>query len=125
VTIATWAGSAVVGGLLVDKYGILTNFLLTASFQALSCLPLFLVVNLVPAEKGLGPAAPSETDGSTDPDVDSTMGDVEEGMEGWDEEAGLRPLLVVSPNTAEAILERNCDEDGDLSKLELFLKGRV
>ncbi len=50
VTGATWAGSAVVGGLLVDRYGFLLNNLATASLQLISTLPLFLVLGLVPRE---------------------------------------------------------------------------
>lgn len=50
VTGATWAGSAVIGGLLVDRYGFLLNNLATAALQFVSTLPLFLVLGLVPTE---------------------------------------------------------------------------
>lgn len=50
VTGATWAGSAVLGGLLVDRYGFLLNNLATAVLQLVSTLPLFLVLGLVPTE---------------------------------------------------------------------------
>ncbi len=50
ITTATWSGSAVVGGLLVDRYGFLFNNLITATLQLLSTLPLFLVLGLVPCE---------------------------------------------------------------------------
>ena len=50
VTGATWAGSAVIGGLLVDRYGFLLNNLVTAALQFASTLPLFLVLGLVPTE---------------------------------------------------------------------------
>jgi hypothetical protein len=50
VTGATWAGSAVIGGLLVDRYGFLLNNLVTAALQCVSTLPLFLVLGMVPTE---------------------------------------------------------------------------
>lgn len=50
VTGATWAGSAVIGGLLVDRYGFFGNNLATAALQFVSTLPLFLVLGLVPTE---------------------------------------------------------------------------
>ena len=63
VTMATWSGSAVLGGLLVDKYGFLFNNLITASLQLVSTLPLFLVLGLVPCEKHGGGGKVEEGEG--------------------------------------------------------------
>jgi hypothetical protein len=43
INAATWAGSAVFGGFLIDRYGIVTNFLVTAALQLTAMVPLMLV----------------------------------------------------------------------------------
>jgi hypothetical protein len=45
-----WSGSAVVGGVLIDKYGLLNNFLFTALLQFLALIPIMLISHLVPHE---------------------------------------------------------------------------
>lgn len=47
---AGWSGSAVIGGLLIDKYGLLNNFLFTALLQFLALIPIMLISHLVPHE---------------------------------------------------------------------------
>jgi MFS family permease len=48
---ATWAGSAAVGGLIIDRYGMLACFYVTASAQALALVPLWVARQLVPDEQ--------------------------------------------------------------------------
>jgi predicted MFS family arabinose efflux permease len=47
---ATWAGSAMLGGYLIDRYGIVPNFLTTAVLQMSSLIPLVLIARSVPSE---------------------------------------------------------------------------
>jgi MFS family permease len=50
VNAATWSGSAVMGGWLIDKYGFVGVFVATALMQALAMVPLMWVSSLVPPE---------------------------------------------------------------------------
>lgn len=50
VTMFSWAGSAALGGLLVNWNGILFNFIFTAWFQLFSTIPLLLVSGRVSKE---------------------------------------------------------------------------
>lgn len=47
---ASWAGSAVLGGYLIDRYGVEFNFAITVAMQFCSTLPQLYVAGLVPAE---------------------------------------------------------------------------
>ena len=49
---AGWAGSAVLGGYLMDTYGVQVNFGLTIFIQTLSLLPILCIAHLVPNETG-------------------------------------------------------------------------
>lgn len=50
INAATWAGSAVVGGILIDRYGYVGIFVTTAIMQICSMLPIIWIASLVPAE---------------------------------------------------------------------------
>ena len=50
VNMATWAGSAVLGGYIVDTFDIVDNFFVTAIAQGVSLLPLFLLLGKVKEE---------------------------------------------------------------------------
>jgi MFS family permease len=84
VTMATWSGSAVLGGLLVDEYGFLFNNLITASLQLLSTLPLFLVLGLVPCEKNGGGKVKEEEEEEEDDDDEDEEEEEEAGMDSSD-----------------------------------------
>mmetsp|Transcript_32016 Transcript_32016/g.74708 ORF Transcript_32016/g.74708 Transcript_32016/m.74708 type:complete len:191 (-) Transcript_32016:45-617(-) len=57
INAATWAGSAALGGLLIDKYGMVATFYVTAFFSALALVPIWTARRLVPAETpDAGPA---------------------------------------------------------------------
>eukprot|EP00604_Paraphysomonas_vestita_P000340 CAMPEP_0174826066 /NCGR_PEP_ID=MMETSP1107-20130205/43468_1 /TAXON_ID=36770 /ORGANISM="Paraphysomonas vestita, Strain GFlagA" /LENGTH=166 /DNA_ID=CAMNT_0016058467 /DNA_START=943 /DNA_END=1439 /DNA_ORIENTATION=- len=47
---ASWAGSAVFGGYIIDKYGMSFNFILTIIMQLLGIIPLIMVAKDVPIE---------------------------------------------------------------------------
>jgi predicted MFS family arabinose efflux permease len=49
---AGWAGSAVLGGFLMDAYGVELNFSVTIVMQTLSLLPVVGIAHLVPNETG-------------------------------------------------------------------------
>lgn len=49
---AGWAGSAVLGGFLMDAYGVEVNFSVTILLQAISLIPMICVAHLVPNETG-------------------------------------------------------------------------
>lgn len=51
INVFSWAGSAVLGGFLVDSIGYQDTFLLTAFMQFLSLVPWFLLIPLVPHER--------------------------------------------------------------------------
>jgi hypothetical protein len=53
----------VLGGILIDKYGIIANFVVTLILQLISTLPLILVTSAIPSEK---PQVPSAAAGSGD-----------------------------------------------------------
>lgn len=48
---ATWAGSAAIGGVIIDKYGMIANFYLTACAQLLALVPIWVARQLVPDER--------------------------------------------------------------------------
>ena len=50
ITSFGWSGSAVLGGILVDRYGYSLTFFLTATLQVVAWLPLLLLLPLVPVE---------------------------------------------------------------------------
>ena len=50
LTKALWSASAALGGWVVEHYGVLTNFTITACLQCLTIVPLFLVWRLEPPE---------------------------------------------------------------------------
>lgn len=50
INAATWAGSAVLGGILIDRYGFVGVFVTTAFMQICSMLPVIWIASLVPAE---------------------------------------------------------------------------
>ena len=49
-----WCGSAVLGGVLADKFGYTFSFLLTAAMQAFGGCVFALLLPLVPREEGSG-----------------------------------------------------------------------
>jgi len=51
VNAATWSGSALIGGYLIDQYGFLGQFLTTSFMQFVALLPLLCIAHLVPPEK--------------------------------------------------------------------------
>eukprot|EP00611_Tribonema_gayanum_P010496 TRINITY_DN2052_c2_g1_i2.p1 TRINITY_DN2052_c2_g1~~TRINITY_DN2052_c2_g1_i2.p1 ORF type:complete len:558 (+),score=249.24 TRINITY_DN2052_c2_g1_i2:100-1773(+) len=57
VSTAGWSGSAVVGGLLVERCGMLANFAVTAALQAAALAPLLYVARHKPREGGAAPAS--------------------------------------------------------------------
>ncbi|KAG5191115.1 hypothetical protein JKP88DRAFT_352424 [Tribonema minus] len=57
VSTAGWSGSAIVGGLLVERCGMLANFAATAALQATALAPLLYVACHEPREVGAGGAA--------------------------------------------------------------------
>ncbi|KAG8465950.1 hypothetical protein KFE25_005520 [Diacronema lutheri] len=52
---AAWAGSAALGGLVIDRYGMVANFYVTASAQLVALVPIALARALVPDERAPGP----------------------------------------------------------------------
>jgi MFS family permease len=52
INAATWAGSAVVGGVLIDDYGFVGIFVTTAIMQLASTFPIMWIAGLVPMEEG-------------------------------------------------------------------------
>ena len=50
INAATWAGSAVMGGILIDHYGFVGVFVATAIMQASSLLPIIWISSLIPPE---------------------------------------------------------------------------
>jgi len=50
VNAATWSGSAALGGLLVDSYGFIPNFVATAVLQLSASIPLAMIAHLVTSE---------------------------------------------------------------------------
>ena len=50
INAATWAGSAVVGGILIDHYGYVVGIFVTTAYMLCSMLPIIWIVSLIPAE---------------------------------------------------------------------------
>jgi hypothetical protein len=107
VTMATWSGSAVLGGILVDRYGFLTSNLVTASLQLVSTVPLFCIAGREPSEKQGAADEAALTDSGSD-----------EGSGGS------------SPAARVVVLERDDSgetdaEELDPAQLERLLKGAL
>ncbi|KAM3572422.1 hypothetical protein VYU27_005551 [Nannochloropsis oceanica] len=115
VTMATWSGSAVIGGLLVDRYGFLFNNLITASLQLVSTLPLFLVLGLVPCERNGGGGMEEEEEEGWRKDKEETEMDLSHG---WELGAsfsnfffGTIPPTLGSAGSVKKVLEGWGDEE--------------
>jgi len=48
---ASWSGSAFIGGVLVDRFGILNNFYATSCLQAVALIPVLFILKRIPKEQ--------------------------------------------------------------------------
>ena len=53
ITSFGWSGSAVLGGILVDRYGYSLTFFMTAGLQVFAWLPLLSLLPLIPVESAM------------------------------------------------------------------------
>ena len=65
ITSMGWSGSAVIGGILADKYGYGFSFLVTAAIQTTAASFWWLLIPLVPASRTARLSNPSRMDGAS------------------------------------------------------------